>query len=84
LSELITIIAVLLVIKIALDIRDRKKAHQDIYQRFVRLHDHLGRMTNDHEREQQILNKRFDRLSDRLECIENAVGVRRSYDTEQD
>jgi len=73
LSDLVIIIAVLLVIKIGLDIRDRRKAYRDINQRFDRLHKHLDAIDNRLERELKTQTKRLISLGDRVERVDHVV-----------
>jgi hypothetical protein len=71
LSDLIIIIAVLLIIKIGLDIRDRRLAHRHINQRFDRLHKHLDATDHRLERQLKFQARSMTRMGDRLERIES-------------
>lgn len=74
-SDIIVIVAVLLVIKIVLDIRDRRKAYREINNRFDRLHNQLSAMDERLERKLGSQDRTLVRMGDRLERIDCRVGA---------
>lgn len=73
LREVVAIIAVLLIIKIVMDIRNRQEARREINNRFDRLHRHLDAIDNRLERESKAQGRRIIRVGDRAETIESVV-----------
>ena len=74
-SDLIIIVAVLLAIKIVLDIRDRRKAYREINNRFDRLHNQLSAMDERLERKLGSQDRTLVRMGDQLERIDCRVGA---------
>lgn len=73
LKDVVALVAVLLIIKIAMDIRDRRKVYRDINNRFDRLHNSLTSIDERLERQLGSQQRRLTLMGDRLERIENFV-----------